>query len=195
MCCTARPNPAWKISSLLPAAPASSAPTLFYNGLPRNPRRLLNLDKLTYAGNLNNLRAVKPIRATASSREISSIAIFCAALLCARAAPRHRSFRRRKPRRPLHPRPRRFCPHQRQRHLQPAGRNASLLVGACRKPDRASFRFLHVSTDEVYGSLGPDDPAFSETTAYARQQSRTPRPKRLPIIWCAPIITPTDCPF
>src|SRR5690606_39881096 len=29
------------------------------------------------------------------------------------------------------------------------------------------FRFLHVSTDEVYGSLGSDDPAFSETTAYA----------------------------
>lgn len=27
--------------------------------------------------------------------------------------------------------------------------------------------FLHVSTDEVYGSLSPDDPAFSETTAYA----------------------------
>lgn len=29
------------------------------------------------------------------------------------------------------------------------------------------FRFLHVSTDEVYGTLGPDDPPFSETTAYA----------------------------
>ena len=29
------------------------------------------------------------------------------------------------------------------------------------------FRFIHVSTDEVYGSLGPSDPAFSETTAYA----------------------------
>jgi dTDP-glucose 4,6-dehydratase len=29
------------------------------------------------------------------------------------------------------------------------------------------FRFLHVSTDEVYGSLGPDDDAFSEVTAYA----------------------------
>ena len=28
-------------------------------------------------------------------------------------------------------------------------------------------RFLHVSTDEVYGSLGPDDPAFSEKTPYA----------------------------
>ncbi len=31
---------------------------------------------------------------------------------------------------------------------------------------RQRFRFLHVSTDEVYGSLSPDDPAFSETTAY-----------------------------
>jgi dTDP-glucose 4,6-dehydratase len=33
--------------------------------------------------------------------------------------------------------------------------------------DRSTFRFLHVSTDEVYGSLSPDDPPFSETTAYA----------------------------
>ena len=33
--------------------------------------------------------------------------------------------------------------------------------------DRERFRFLHVSTDEVYGSLGPDDAAFSETTPYA----------------------------
>ena len=32
---------------------------------------------------------------------------------------------------------------------------------------RAAFRFLHVSTDEVYGTLGPNDPAFSETTPYA----------------------------
>ncbi|MDJ0689948.1 MAG: dTDP-glucose 4,6-dehydratase [Xenococcaceae cyanobacterium MO_188.B32] len=29
------------------------------------------------------------------------------------------------------------------------------------------YRFLHVSTDEVYGSLAPDDPAFTETTPYA----------------------------
>ena len=33
--------------------------------------------------------------------------------------------------------------------------------------DKPAFRFLHVSTDEVYGSLGPGDPAFSEATAYA----------------------------
>jgi dTDP-glucose 4,6-dehydratase len=34
-------------------------------------------------------------------------------------------------------------------------------------PERAAFRFLHVSTDEVYGSHGTDDPAFSEATPYA----------------------------
>ena len=33
--------------------------------------------------------------------------------------------------------------------------------------ERAAFRFLHVSTDEVYGSLKPHDPAFRETTPYA----------------------------
>ena len=33
--------------------------------------------------------------------------------------------------------------------------------------ERERFRFLHVSTDEVYGSLGPSDPAFCETTTYA----------------------------
>jgi dTDP-glucose 4,6-dehydratase len=32
--------------------------------------------------------------------------------------------------------------------------------------ERAAFRFLHVSTDEVYGSLGADDPAFTETKTY-----------------------------
>jgi dTDP-glucose 4,6-dehydratase len=31
---------------------------------------------------------------------------------------------------------------------------------------RQTFRFLHVSTDEVYGSLGPDDAPFTETTTY-----------------------------
>jgi len=30
-----------------------------------------------------------------------------------------------------------------------------------------SLRFLHVSTDEVYGSLSADDPAFSESTSYS----------------------------
>ncbi|MGA1253955.1 MAG: dTDP-glucose 4,6-dehydratase [Burkholderiaceae bacterium] len=33
--------------------------------------------------------------------------------------------------------------------------------------EKRGFRFLHVSTDEVYGSLGPADPPFTETTSYA----------------------------
>ena len=32
--------------------------------------------------------------------------------------------------------------------------------------DKDNFRFLHVSTDEVYGSLEPNDPAFAETHPY-----------------------------
>jgi len=32
--------------------------------------------------------------------------------------------------------------------------------------EREAFRFLHVSTDEVYGSLAPKDPAFTETHRY-----------------------------
>jgi dTDP-glucose 4,6-dehydratase len=32
---------------------------------------------------------------------------------------------------------------------------------------KTAFRFLHVSTDEVFGTLSPTDPAFSETTPYA----------------------------
>ncbi len=35
------------------------------------------------------------------------------------------------------------------------------------EPHKTNFRFLHVSTDEVYGSLSADDPAFTETTPYA----------------------------
>lgn len=39
----------------------------------------------------------------------------------------------------------------------------------CKLPDpaKASFRFLHVSTDEVYGTLGASDPAFTESTSYS----------------------------
>ena len=40
-------------------------------------------------------------------------------------------------------------------------------VESLSSPDQQQFRFLHVSTDEVYGSLAPTDPAFTETTPYA----------------------------
>jgi dTDP-glucose 4,6-dehydratase len=47
--------------------------------------------------------------------------------------------------------------------LQSARGYFDSLVGA----EREAFRFLHVSTDEVYGTLRPDDPAFHEETPYA----------------------------
>ena len=39
--------------------------------------------------------------------------------------------------------------------------------GSLAEVDKAAFRFLHVSTDEVYGTLSATDPAFTETTPYA----------------------------
>lgn len=47
--------------------------------------------------------------------------------------------------------------------LEQARRYWSALEGDAKD----GFRFLHVSTDEVYGTLGPNDPPFSETTPYA----------------------------
>ncbi|MFA6204157.1 MAG: dTDP-glucose 4,6-dehydratase [Gallionella sp.] len=38
--------------------------------------------------------------------------------------------------------------------------------GALNDSEKANFRFLHVSTDEVYGSLAKDEPAFTETHRY-----------------------------
>ena len=42
----------------------------------------------------------------------------------------------------------------------------ALLVGAATRAARRRFRFHHISTDEVFGALGPDDPPFTETTPY-----------------------------
>ena len=39
--------------------------------------------------------------------------------------------------------------------------------GTLAEPEKSRFRFFHVSTDEVYGSLGASDPPFTETTPYA----------------------------
>jgi len=39
-------------------------------------------------------------------------------------------------------------------------------VAGLEEAQRSGFRFLHVSTDEVYGTLAPDDPAFAETNPY-----------------------------
>ncbi len=44
---------------------------------------------------------------------------------------------------------------------------ARLYWGQLGADERRDFRFLHVSTDEVYGTLGPTDPPFTETTPFA----------------------------
>jgi dTDP-glucose 4,6-dehydratase len=49
------------------------------------------------------------------------------------------------------------------RLLNAARRHWSGLAGN----KKTAFRFLHVSTDEVYGTLGPSDPAFTEETPFA----------------------------
>ena len=46
--------------------------------------------------------------------------------------------------------------------------------------ERARFRFLHVSTDEVYGSLSPSDPPFAETNRQWLQNDRRTSP-----VWIA----------
>ena len=58
--------------------------------------------------------------------------------------------------------------------------------------DRAAFRFLHVSTDEVYGTLGPNDAAFSEETPM-RPTVRMRRRRRDRIIWRGRIFTHSSC--
>ena len=76
-------------------------------------------------------------------------------------------LRRRKPRRPLHPRASRVRAHQYPRALQPAGSRARLLGRARRRGEAAAFASCRVSTDEVYGSLGREGGAVSRSQAYA----------------------------
>ena len=58
--------------------------------------------------------------------------------------------------------------------------------------ERDAFRFLHVSTDEVYGSLG-ETGAFTETDAVRAQLAVLGHPRRHPTTWSGPSTTPTAC--
>jgi dTDP-glucose 4,6-dehydratase len=127
--------------------------------------RVVSLDALTYAGNLANLEPVaRDPRHTFVHGDI------CDEALLARLLAEHR------PRaivhfaaeshvdRSIHG-PAEFVRtnvHGTFTLLQAALAHWRSLPSA----DRDAFRFLHVSTDEVYGSLGPGDPPFVETRAY-----------------------------
>ena len=128
--------------------------------------QVVNFDKLTYAGNLNNLRAIENSPRYRFEQGDIVDRDFVSSLL-----------RRHQPRAIVH-----FAAES---HVDRSihgpddfvrtnvNGTFSLLEevraywSALPESDRASFRFLHVSTDEVYGSLKPEDPAFSETTPYA----------------------------
>ena len=79
---------------------------------------------------------------------------------------RHRhASRRREPCRPLDRRARRLHPDQCRRHLHAAAGGAAATGAGCDAAGQARFRFHHVSTDEVFGSLGAEG-FFTETTPY-----------------------------
>jgi len=127
---------------------------------------IVTLDKLTYAGNLHNLDALR-----GDGRHIFLRGDICERALVKQALERHR------PRAIIH-----FAAesHVDRSILGPAEfidtnivgtwnllEEARAYWGALPAAERDAFRFLHVSTDEVYGTLGPADPAFTESTPYA----------------------------
>lgn len=127
---------------------------------------ILNLDKLTYAGNLRNLERVATnpryqfvhgdivdrnlIRCLLEQRQPRAIVHF--------AAESHvdRSIRG----------PDDFIRTNVDGTFALLEETRAYWTGLSEQ-HRRSFRFLHVSTDEVYGSLGPHDAPFSESTPYA----------------------------
>jgi len=127
---------------------------------------LINLDKLTYAGNLESLQQVKDDRRYIFVRGDIGDAELVSSLLS-----RYR--------------PRAIINFAAESHVDRSISNPdefvqTNVVGTFKllheclafwrqlsEEEQSDFRFLHVSTDEVYGSLGEKDPAFTELTGYA----------------------------
>ena len=131
------------------------------------PGRVITLDALTYAGNFKNLKEVQE-----SPRHIFVKGNICDTALLKSL------FKRYRPKAVIH-----FAAES---HVDRSIENPSLflktnvegtlaLLEASRhyyeEENLENFRFIHISTDEVYGSLGPKDPPFTETTFY---HPRTP---------------------
>jgi dTDP-glucose 4,6-dehydratase len=133
--------------------------------LAQSDEPVVNLDKLTYAGNLENLASLQgDPRHHFVQGDLGDRA------LVDRLLAQHR------PRAVLH-----FAAesHVDRSITGPEDFIQTNIVGTFRlleavraywsalpEPDKTAFRFLHVSTDEVYGTLSKDDPPFAETNAY-----------------------------
>jgi dTDP-glucose 4,6-dehydratase len=127
---------------------------------------VVNLDKLTYAGNLRNLDSL-----AGDARHVFVQGDICDRGLLGRLLAQYR--------------PRAIVHFAAESHVDrsidgPGEFIRTNVVGtfslleearaywmAMAGVERERFRFLHVSTDEVYGSLGPQEPAFSEEMPYA----------------------------
>jgi dTDP-glucose 4,6-dehydratase len=123
---------------------------------------VVNLDKLTYAGNLENISSLQgDTRHTFVQGDLGDLPLVVALIT------------QHKPRAVLH-----FAAESHvDRSIQgPEDFIQANIVGTFRlleavraywsglpETEKAAFRFLHVSTDEVYGSLTKDAPPFSET--------------------------------
>ncbi len=128
--------------------------------------KVINLDKLTYAGNLQNLASLenkpqysfingdindhKLIEGLLTSHQPGAIVHFAAESHVDRSIHGPEDF--------IHTNVNGTF------HLLEAAR---LYWTKLPGKQQTEFRFLHVSTDEVFGSLGPDDPPFTEATPYA----------------------------
>ena len=136
------------------------------NWLATQTESIVNLDKLTYAGNLNNLASIqndtRHIFVHADINDSDTL---------------NKLFQQHQPRAVVH-----FAAeshvdrsiHGPAAFIETNVNGTFRLLEATRvywqnldETQKTNFRFLHVSTDEVYGSLEKDDPPFSETTAYA----------------------------
>jgi dTDP-glucose 4,6-dehydratase len=126
---------------------------------------VVNLDALTYAGNLANLAGLQ-----GDARHVFVHGDICDRALVDRLLAEHR------PRAIVH-----FAAESHvDRSIHGPGafmrtniegtytllEAARAYWGGLASDDKAAFRFHHVSTDEVYGSLKADDPPFAETNPY-----------------------------
>ena len=133
--------------------------------LARSDEVVVNLDKLTYAGNLENLKSLQ-----GDARHVFVRGDICDRELVARLLAQHQ--------------PRAVVSFAAESHVDrsihgPGEFIQTNIVGTftllegvrahyagLTENEKAAFRFLHVSTDEVYGSLSAEDPPFTETNPY-----------------------------
>ncbi len=133
--------------------------------LAQSEEPVINLDKLTYAGNLENLASLQ-----GDARHVFVQGDIGDGALVARLLAEHR--------------PRAVINFAAESHVDRSIHGAedfiqTNIVGTFRlleavrahwsglaADEKSAFRFLHVSTDEVYGSLAPDAPAFTETHGF-----------------------------